>query len=56
MTRVTLCRNTFDFGASDKRQGERALTLTLLGLERVAADSLTSFHAIKHSSLGVWAT
>lgn len=47
MTRVTLCRNTLDVRGSDMRQGERALTLTLLGLERVAADS---HHSIKHSS------
>ena len=33
---------------SDMHQGERALTLTLLGLERAAADS---HHSIKHSSL-----
>jgi len=39
MTRVTLCRNTLDVRGCDMRQGERALTLTLLGLERVAADS-----------------
>jgi hypothetical protein len=37
--RVTLCRNTLDVRGCDMRQGERALTLTLLGLERVAADS-----------------
>jgi hypothetical protein len=47
MRRVTLCRNTLDVRGCDMRQGERALTLTLLGLERVAADS---HHSIKHSS------
>lgn len=48
MTRVTLCRNTLDVRGSDMRQGERALTLTLLGLERVAADSHHSNANIHH--------
>jgi hypothetical protein len=56
MTRVTLCRNTFDVRGSDMRQGERALTFTLLGLERAAADS-HRFHQtfiIRYIRLAAW--